>query len=106
MKIKIRRNDTVKVLTGKDKGKTGKVLRVFPQERRALVEGINFIKKHTRQTKQEQKGGIIQKESPVQISNLILICKHCSKPTRVEMKVMADGISKARVCKKCKEILS
>ena len=104
--MSIRRNDTVKVLTGRDKGKIGKVLRVFPQEGRALVEGINFIKKHTRQTKQEQKGGIIQKESPIQISNLILMCKHCSKPTRVEMKVMADGTSKARMCKKCKEILS
>ncbi len=103
---KIRKNDTVKVIAGKDKGKTGKVLKVFPQKSRALVEGINFIKKHTRQTKQEQKGGIIQKESPIQISNLILICKHCNKPTRVEIKVMADGMSRARVCKKCKEILS
>ena len=103
---KIRRNDTVKVLAGKDRGKTGKVLRVFPEENRVLVEGINFIKRHTRQTKQEQKGGIVQKESPVQISNLILICKHCNKPTRVEMKIMSDGSSKVRVCKKCKEIIT
>lgn len=102
----VRHNDMVKVLTGKDRGKTGKVLRVFPEKNRALVEGINFIKRHARQTKQDQKGGIIQKESPVQISNLMLVCKHCNKPTRVGIKIMGDGSSKARVCKKCKEILS
>ena len=103
---KIKRNDMVKILAGKDKGKTGKVLTVFPGKNRALVEGVNFIKRHSRQTKQEQKGGIIQKESPLQISNLLLICKHCNKPTRVGMKIMKDGVSKARVCKKCKEIIA
>ena len=104
--IKIRRNDIVKVSTGKDSGKTGKILKVFPKENRALVEGINFIKRHTRQAKQGQKSGIVQKESPVQISNLLLICKHCNKPTRVGIKIMGDGSSKVRICKKCKEILS
>ena len=103
---KIRRNDMVKVLAGKDKGKTGKVLKVFSKENRALIEGVNFVKRHTRQTKQEQKGGIIEKESPMRISKLILICKHCSKPTRVGMKIMSDGTSKARVCQKCKEIIA
>ncbi len=104
--MKIKRNDMVKVLAGRDKAKTGKVLRVFPRENRALVEGINFIKRHTRQTKQDQKGGITQKEIPMQISNLMLICKHCNKPTPVGIKIMGDGSSKARVCKRCKEILS
>jgi len=104
--IKIKRNDIVKLLSGKDKNKTGKVLKVLPARGRALVEGINFVKKHTKQTKQEQKGGIVQKESTVQISNLILICKHCNKPTRVGTKIMSDGSNKARVCKKCKEILA
>jgi large subunit ribosomal protein L24 len=104
--IKIRRNDMVKVLAGKDRGKTGKVLKVFPGEGRVLVESINFIKRHTKQTRQDQKGGIMQKESPIQISNLMLICKHCNKPTRVGIKIMQDGVSRARICKKCKEILT
>ncbi|MBL7072087.1 MAG: 50S ribosomal protein L24 [Candidatus Omnitrophica bacterium] len=102
----IRRSDTVKVLSGRDKSKTGKVIKVFPGAGRALVEGVNFVKKHTRQTKQEQKGGIVQKESPIRISNLSLVCKHCNKPTRVGIKTMSDGSSKARVCKKCKEIIT
>jgi len=101
--MKIIRDDIVKVAAGKDKGKTGRVLKVFPKESRALVEGVNFIKRHTRQTKQEQKGGIIQKESPIQIANLLLICKHCNKPTRVGIKIMEDN--KVRMCKKCKEII-
>ena len=100
----ITRNQTVKVLTGKDKGKTGKVLKIFPKENRLLVEGINFIKRHTRQTRQDTKGGIIQKESPIQISNVMLICKKCNKPTKIGIKIMNDG-SKVRVCKKCKEII-
>ena len=79
----IRKNDNVKVLAGKDKGKTGRVLRVFPRSKRVLVEGVNFVKRHTRQTKQNEKAGIIQKESPVQISKLMLVCKNCNKPTRV-----------------------
>ncbi len=104
--MKIKRNDTVKVIAGKDKSKTGKVLKVFSRENKVLVEGVNFIKRHTRQTKQEQKGGIIQKESPLQVSKIILICKHCNKPTRVGMKVLRDGASKARMCKKCKEVIA
>ena len=104
--MRIKRNDTVKVLTGKDKGKTGRVLRVFAGEGRALVEAVNFVKKHAKQTKQEQKAGIIQKESPIRLSNLILICKHCNKPTRAGIKIMGDGSSKARVCKKCKEVIT
>lgn len=104
--LKIKRNDIVKVLTGKDRGKTGKVLKVFPKEKRILVEGINFIKRHARQTKQDQKGGIIQKEAPADISNLMLVCKHCNKPTRVKIKIMGNGSSKARVCGKCKEVIT
>ena len=102
--IAIKRNDTVKVLAGKDKGKTGRVIRVFPKKDRALVEGVNYVKKHARQTKQNQKGGIIQKEMPIQISNVMLICKSCNKPTRVGTNVTEDG--KTRICKKCKEIIA
>ncbi len=103
--VGITRNQIVKVLAGRDRGKTGKVLKVFPKEDRLLVEGINLIKRHTRQTKQDKKGGIIQKESPIQISNVILMCKRCNKPTKVGMKIMNDG-SRAKVCKKCKEIIA
>ncbi|MEA3306102.1 MAG: 50S ribosomal protein L24 [Candidatus Omnitrophota bacterium] len=101
---RITHNNIVKVLAGKDRGKQGKVLRVFPKKKRLLVEGINFIKKHTRQTKQDTKGGIIQKESPIHVSNLMLICKKCNKPTRIGMKIMNDG-SVVKVCKKCKETI-
>ncbi len=103
---KLKRNDTVKVLTGRDKGKSGKILQILPHKNCALVEGVNFIKKHIRQTKQDQKGGIIQKESPVKISNLILVCKNCGKPSRVGFKIMSDGASRARMCRKCKEIIT
>ena len=102
---RITRNQIVKVLAGKNRGKTGKVLKVFPKEDRLLVEGINLVKRHTRQTKQDTKGGIIQKESPIQISNVILICKKCNKPTKVGIKIMNDG-SRVKVCKKCKEIIA
>ena len=102
--ILIKRNDTVKVLAGKDKGKTGRVIMVFPKKNRALVEGVNYVKKHARQTQQNQKGGIMQKEMPIQISNLMLMCKSCNKPARVEINITADG--KTRVCKKCKETIA
>lgn len=102
--ILIKRNDTVKVLAGKDKGKTGRVIMVFPKKNRVLVEGVNYVKKHARQTQQNQKGGIMQKEMPIQISNLMLMCKSCNKPARVEINITADG--KTRVCKKCKETIA
>jgi large subunit ribosomal protein L24 len=103
--LKIKRDDIVKAITGKDKGKTGKVLMVIPKENRVLVEGINFIKRHTRQARQDQKGGIIQKESPIHISNLVLVCKHCNRSTKAGIKIMDDS-SKVRVCKKCEEIIA
>jgi len=102
---KIRKNDSVKVLSGKDEGKSGKVLVVYPKKNRALVEGVNFVKKHTRRTQQDQQGGIVSKESPIAISNLILQCKACNKPTRVGFTKLSDG-TKARFCKRCNEIIS
>lgn len=101
----IRKNDTVKVLAGKDRGKTGRVLMVLPKRDRILVEGVNYVKKHARQTRQDQKGGIIQKEMPVHISNLMLMCKSCNKPARPEMKIADGGNDKTRMCRKCKEII-
>ncbi|MBU4376808.1 MAG: 50S ribosomal protein L24 [Candidatus Omnitrophica bacterium] len=104
--ISIRKNDTVKVLTGKDRGKTGRVLMVLPKKDRVLVEGANYVKKHARQTRQDQKGGIIQKEMPLHISNVMLMCKNCNKPTRPETQTALGGNDKTRICRKCKEIIS
>ena len=101
---KIKKNDIVYVLCGRDRGKTGKVFRVFPEKDRALVEGINYVKKHARKTRNDQQGGIIQKESAIHLSNLALFCKNCNKPSRTGISVLADG-TKSRYCKKCKEAL-
>jgi large subunit ribosomal protein L24 len=98
--MKIRKNDNVIMLSGKDKGKTGKVIAVFLKERKVIVESLNLIKKHVRARKQGQKGQIINKERAVSVSNVALICKSCGKPTRVGYKVI--GENKVRICKKCK----
>ncbi len=100
---KIKKNDIVMVLAGKDKGKTGKALKIFPKGGKAIVEGVNFVKKHLRRTKEDQKGGIIQKESLIHISNLAVFCKGCSKPTKVGYNLLKDG-TKSRFCKKCNEV--
>jgi large subunit ribosomal protein L24 len=98
--LKIRRNDIVSVLSGKEKGKKGKVLRVFPAAGRALVENLNLVKKSRRRTQDNQQGGIVAQESPIAISNLMLICKQCDKPARFTSLVLKDG-SKSRQCKSC-----
>ena len=101
---KIKKGDNVYVLAGRDKGKTGKVFRISPKEDRALVEGINYVKKHARKTKQDQQGGIVQKESSIHLSNLALFCKTCNKSSRVGFSSLADG-TKSRYCKRCKEVI-
>ena len=104
-KVHIKKNDLVFVLAGKDRGKTGKVLRVFPTICRAIVEGINFTQKHTRANPQKNiKGGILPKESSIHLSNLMVVCKRCNKHARVGFTRMPDG-RKARVCKNCDELL-
>ncbi|MFA6142417.1 MAG: 50S ribosomal protein L24 [Candidatus Omnitrophota bacterium] len=100
---KIKKNDVVYVLAGKDAGKSGKVFRIYPVKGRALVEGINYVKKHTRKTKNDQQGGVVQKESPIHLSNIALFCKTCNKPSRVGINVLADG-TRSRYCKRCKEV--
>ncbi len=100
---KIKKNDTVSVLAGRDKGKTGKVLAVVPGGKRAIVEGVNFVKKHQRKSREDEKGGIVKKESPIHISNLALFCKGCSRPAKVGFERLADG-TKTRFCKRCKEV--
>lgn len=102
---KIKKNDTVKVIGGRDRRKTGRVLVVFPKENRALVEGVNFVKKHARKTQQDQQGGIVTKESPIHISNLMLLCKACNRPTRVGFTKLSDG-TKSRFCKRCNELIA
>lgn len=101
---KIKKGDTVYVLAGKDKGKSGRVFKVYPREGRALVEGINYIKKHTRKSQDNPHGGIVQKENPIHISNLSLFCKTCDKPARLGSSSLADG-TKSRFCKRCKEVI-
>ncbi len=101
---KIKTGDMVYVLVGRDKGKTGRVLRVFPKENRAIVEGIRRLKKHARPTPRSPQGGIIEIFGKINISNLMLICPKCGKPTRVGIYI-AEGGKKNRYCKKCGEII-
>ncbi len=101
---KIRRDDTVQAIKGKDVGKKGRVIKIFSENNKALVEGINTVKKHRRQTRQDQQGGIVSIEMPISISNLMLLCKHCAKPVRVGFKVLKDG-TKSRFCKACNEVI-
>ncbi len=101
---KIKTGDMVFVLTGKDKGKSGRVIRVFPKEQRAIVEGINRLKKHARPTPQSPQGGIIEIYGKIHLSNLMLICPKCKKPTRVGFRILDNG-KKIRYCKKCQDIV-
>jgi large subunit ribosomal protein L24 len=104
MKIKIRKNDIVTVIKGKDKGKSGKVLKVMPASGKAIVEKINFVKRHTKPSQKVQQGGILEKEAPIRIENVMLICNKCGKPTRIKIGEIAEG-KKVRICKKCSEML-
>ncbi len=100
-KATIKKKDKVVVLTGKDKGRTGVVLEVDLKKDRALVEGINMVKKHLRPNSQMgTQGGIEDREAPMHVSNLMVICPECGKPTRISRKVLQDD-RKVRVCKKC-----
>lgn len=98
--MKIKKGDTIKMLTGKDSGKTGKVLQVFPEEEKIIVEGLNMIKKHVKPRRQGDKGQRVEVPRKVEISNAILICPKCGKVARVGYKI--SGEKKYRVCKKCK----
>ena len=104
MAAKIRRNDEVLVTTGKDRGRRGSVRQVLPAEGRAIVGGINMVKKHRRSTNPQQPGGIMDIEAPIALSNLQVVCSVCSRPTRIGFRVLQDG-RKVRVCKKCNEVI-
>jgi large subunit ribosomal protein L24 len=104
-KLHVKKDDLVMIVAGKDKGKSGKVLRVLPEKERVVVENLNLIKRHTRPSQTNNEGGIIEKEAPIAISNVQLLCPGCSKPARTGIKVLEDG-SKTRFCKKCNEIVN
>lgn len=99
----IKKNDRVKVISGKDKGGQGKVLKVFRDDETALVERLNIVKRHTKPgTKAGQQGGIVEKEAPIRLCKLMLVCPKCSKPTRVGKQILEDG-ERVRYCKRCQE---
>jgi len=102
--MKIRKNDTVLVIAGKDKGKKGKVRFAYPKDERVLVDGINLIKRHTRAKGTVRQAGIIEREDPIRVSNLMLLCNKCNHPTRIGFRLLKDG-RKVRVCRSCGEVI-
>ena len=101
----IRKNDNVLVVTGKDRGKRGRVLRVAPDKNRLVVEGVNLIKRHTKPNPGKQiKGGIVEREAPVHASNVQLVCPECGAQTRIGHKMLGDG-RKVRICRKCEGVV-
>ncbi len=103
-KLHVKKDDLVMVIAGKEKGKSGKIVRVLPERGQVVVESLNVVKRHTRPTRTNNQGGIIEKEAPFDASNVQILCKGCNKPSRTGIRVLEDG-SKARFCKKCNEIL-
>lgn len=104
MGLRVKKGDRVVVLSGKDKDKTGRILSVLPKKEKVIVEGVNIIKKHQKPTRKYPQGGIIEKEAPIHISKVMLVCPKCDKPTRIGARILEDG-TKVRVCKKCKEVI-
>ena len=104
MAAKVRKNDTVQVLAGRDKGKQGKVTRVIPKEDRVVIEGVNIRKRHTRARRPGVQAGIVEFPAPLHVSNVAVVCAKCGKPTRVGFRVLSDG-TKVRVCKHCDEVI-
>src|SRR5215475_9965593 len=100
--VHVRRGDTVAVIAGRERGKRGKVLRVLPDDGRVLVEKVNMIKKHQRPTQKLRQGGIIEREGFFALSNVLLVCARCDRPSRSGIKILADG-RKIRVCRRCGE---
>ena len=102
--MKIRKDDTVVVVTGKDRGRKGKVRFAYPEDGRLLVEGVNFIKRHTRARGQVKQAGIIEREAPIHISNVRLLCSKCNHPTHIGSRFLEDG-KKVRFCRSCGEVI-
>lgn len=104
MGLGLKKNDSILVITGKEKGKRGRVLSVYPLKNSLLIEKINMIKKHMKPSRKYTQGGIIEKEAPINISNVMLVCPKCNKPTRISSTSLQGG-KKVRVCKKCREVM-
>ncbi len=104
--MKVVKEDSVLVISGNSRGTRGKILKVFPKEKRIIVEGVNFIHRHTKPSPKNQHGGIIEKEAPIHVSNVMVICNKCGEPTRVGRKILQEGekTSRARMCRKCGEV--
>ncbi|MBU0600364.1 50S ribosomal protein L24 [bacterium] len=102
--LNVKKNDQVAVITGKDKGKQGKVLRILRAKGKVIIEGVNQKKKHSRPTGKNPQGGIIEIDAPIHISNVMVICPNCSKLTRIGKKFLGNG-KKVRICKKCQEVI-
>ena len=102
--MRIRKDDNVLVIAGKDKGKKGKVRFAYPKDEKVLVEGVNFIKRHTRATGQVRQAGIIEREVPVSVSNVMLLCSKCNHPARIGFRFLRDG-KKVRICHVCQEVI-
>jgi large subunit ribosomal protein L24 len=107
MPMRIKKGDNVKVVAGKDRGKTGKVIQAFPEMEKVVVEGVNITAKHLKVRKQGDKGQKVEFAGPLRASNVMLICPKCAKPTRVGAKVLVEGgkRKKVRTCRKCKETI-
>jgi large subunit ribosomal protein L24 len=103
-KINLKKDDKVKIIAGKDKGKIGKVLKVQQNKKRVLVENINMIKRHSRPSAQNRQGGIIEREAAIHWSNVMLMCNKCMSPVRIKTQILEDG-KKKRVCRKCDEFI-
>jgi large subunit ribosomal protein L24 len=102
--MRLRKDDTVIVTRGRDRGRTGRVIEILTKDDKVMVEGINQVTKHMKPTGGVRQGGIIQKEMPVRVSNVQFVCPSCNKPSRVGFQVLADG-SRARFCKHCQETI-
>jgi len=105
LRTPIRRNDSVVVLTGKDRGKRGRILKVDPNRNRVIVEGVNFIKRHTKPNPgQNVKGGVVEREASLHASNVQVVCPECGSPSRIGRRVLEDG-RKVRMCRKCEGVV-
>lgn len=105
VRMGLHKNDMVEVLAGKDAGKRGKILKIFPEKNRVIVQGVGFIKKHTKPNPQRNiKGGIAEREAPIHASNVMILCQECGKRTRIGKKVLGDG-KRVRICRKCEGVL-
>ena len=102
--MQIRKNDSVMVIAGKERGKTGKVLRVLPEKDRVIIERVNIVKRHTKPRGPQQSGGILEKEAAIDASNIMIMCDRCNAPVRIGHKVLGDG-KKIRLCRRCGEAI-